>query len=109
MTVANASGGTPAFMPPEQVTDFRGVRPAADQYAAAATIFHLLTGENVYERCGCVGDHLRRILTKDPLPLRSDAPPLPAPFDPVIRRALARDPAARFPSVNAMRAALVGA
>ena len=106
LTVANSSGGTPAFMPPEQVTDFRSVRPAADQYAAAATLYYLLTGENVYEREKSTQAMLRRILLEEPLPLRPGAPPLPDPFGPVLRRALARDPAARFPNIQAMWSAL---
>ncbi|HYH68892.1 MAG TPA: FHA domain-containing serine/threonine-protein kinase [Urbifossiella sp.] len=106
LTVANTSGGTPAFMPPEQVTDFRSVRPAADQYAAAATLFHLLTGRGVYEKARSTQDMLRRILVEDPIPLRPDAPPPPGRFGPVIRRALARDPADRFSSVRAMLASL---
>src|SRR2546421_8925055 len=43
LTVADSTGGTPSFMPPEQVTDFRGVKPTADQYAAAATLYFLVT------------------------------------------------------------------
>lgn len=105
LTIANSSGGTPAFMPPEQVTDFRSARPAADQYAAAATLYQLLTGEAVYER-GSTQQILRRIQVEEPIPLRADAPPLPKPFGPVIRRALARDPNDRFPDIRAMLAAL---
>ena len=37
-------------MPPEQVNNFRDVTPAADQYAAAATVYHLLTGQHVYDK-----------------------------------------------------------
>jgi serine/threonine-protein kinase len=36
-------------MPPEQVRDFRSVRPAADQYSAAATLYPLLTGKPLYD------------------------------------------------------------
>jgi serine/threonine-protein kinase len=106
LTVANESGGTPAFMPPEQVTDFRSVRPTADQYAAAATLYQLLTGRRVYERSNSTQEMLRRILVEDPIPLRAEAPPLPGSFGPVIRRALARDPSQRFPDLRAMLAAL---
>lgn len=106
LTLANASGGTPAFMPPEQVTDFRNVRPSADQYAVAATLYQLLTGRTVYDRANSSQEMLRRIMIEDPVPLRPDAVPLPAPFGVVIRRALNRDPAARFPSLRDMIHAL---
>src|SRR5439155_16024433 len=101
LTTDGSAGGTPAYMPPEQVTDFRRARPAADQYAAAATLFHLLTGSGVYEPAETAGEALGRILSAEPIPLRPGAPPLPDPFGPVIRRALARDPAARFPDCRA--------
>lgn len=39
-----ALGGTAQFIPPEQLTDFRGAGPAADQYSPAETIHYLLTG-----------------------------------------------------------------
>ncbi len=106
LTVANASGGTPAFMPPEQVNDFRSVRPEADQYAAAATLYHMLTGQSLYERVSSTQEMLRRILVEDPIPLRPDAPPVPDPFGPVIRRALVRNPDDRYPNVRAMLQAL---
>jgi hypothetical protein len=107
LTIANQSGGTPAFMPPEQVNDFRSARPSADQYAAGATIFQLLTGHSVYERSGSTQQMLRQILVEDPIPLRPDTPPLPEPFGPVIRRSLLRDPEQRFPNIRSMLAALL--
>mgnify|MGYP002780623242 CR=1 FL=1 len=108
LTTDGSAGGTPAFMPPEQVTDFKRVKPAADQYSAAATMYYLLTGSGVYEPTKSAGAMLGQILSAEPIPLRPGAPPLPGPFGPVVRRALARDPAARFPDVRAMRRALLG-
>jgi serine/threonine-protein kinase len=108
VTTDGSAGGTPAYMPPEQVTDFRRVKPAADQYAAAATLFFLLTGRPVYDPGTTAVATLNLILTADPVPLRPDAPPLPDPFASVIRRALARDQTARFADVRAMRRALLG-
>ena len=36
-------------MPPEQITHFRDVGPAADQYAAAATLYTLLTDARTHD------------------------------------------------------------
>jgi serine/threonine-protein kinase len=111
LTLDGTSGGTPAYMPPEQVLDFRAARPAADQYAAAATLYFLLTGQTVYEPAPSPMELLRRILDSAPLPLRNppEGPPLPPKLGDVLRRALARDPRQRFPDVVCMRNALAKA
>jgi serine/threonine-protein kinase len=106
LTLVDTPGGTPGFMSPEHVTDFRSVRPAADQYAAGATLYQLLTGKTVYEPAPSTREKLVQILVSEPIPLRPGAPPVPAPFGPVVCRALARDPKARFPDLRAMLAAL---
>jgi serine/threonine protein kinase len=78
-------------MAPEQ---FQGVRTdqRSDLYAAAAVLYHMLTGEPPY------GDQVVRYLAGDDrVPLK----PLPEEaraFDGVLRRALSRDPAARHSS-----------
>jgi serine/threonine-protein kinase len=100
------AGGTPAFMPPEQVLDFRSVKPAADQYAAAATLYHLLTGQLLYDGVANAADLFLRILQKDPVPLRQRRPELPEALAAAVHRALARKPEERFPDVRALRAAL---
>ena len=53
LTLQGETGGTPAFMAPEQVTHYRQVRPAADQYSAAAALYKLLTDR--YPRRGSAG------------------------------------------------------
>jgi serine/threonine-protein kinase len=106
LTMTGAAGGTPAFMPPEQVLDFRSVRPAADQYAAAATLYHLLTGRPLYDGVIRAVDLFVRILQADPVPLRQRRPDLPEALAAAVHRALARQPEARFPDVAALRAAL---
>jgi serine/threonine-protein kinase len=111
LTLAGAPGGTPGFMTPEQVLDFRNARPAADQYAAAASLYYLLTGQAIYESESNGVDLLMRILNTEPIPLRRpDAgPPLPDRLGAVLRRALDRDPQKRYPDVVAMREALAAA
>jgi serine/threonine-protein kinase len=106
LTVAGTAGGTPAFMPPEQVLDFHSARPAADQYAAAATLYFLLTAQTIYEPAPTTMELMMCILNSEPIPLRPTAPALPGRLGEVIRRALARDPRQRFADVSAMRQAL---
>lgn len=109
LTISGTAGGTPGFMAPEQVAEFRDAQPSADLYATAATLYHLLTGEHVYERAATMADRYRNILNREPLPLRSppEGPALPAKLGAVLCRALAREPARRYANAEAMRAALI--
>jgi serine/threonine-protein kinase len=102
LTLTGDRGGTPAFMPPEQVTDFRGARPPADQYGAAATLYYLLTGGPIYEPASSTYELMRRIQTTEPIPLRGGGPTVPPGLAAVLCRALARQPEARYPDVIAM-------
>jgi serine/threonine-protein kinase len=107
LTLSGAGGGTPLFMPPEQVTDFRSVRPAADQYAAAATLYHLLTGRHPYE-ADTLTDLLRKILLEDPVPVRLRRSEVSPALAAVLHQTLARRPEDRFAGVRAIAQALLG-
>lgn len=107
LTLSGEIGGTPAFMPPEQVTHYRLVKPAADQYAAAATLYYLLTGKYVFDFPADTGGRLVKLLTEDPVPLRDRRPDIPAGLAAVVHKAMAREPDDRFPDVASFRAALV--
>jgi serine/threonine protein kinase len=111
LTISGQPGGTPGFMPPEQVLDFRSARPSSDQYAAAATIYYLLTGQMIYEPARSSADLLMRVLNDEPKPLRQPAagPALAGQLGQVFCRALARDPQKRYPDVLAFRDALLRA
>jgi serine/threonine-protein kinase len=109
LTLAGTPGGTPEFMPPEQVLDFRNAQPEADQYGAAATLYYLLTGQPIYERADSPLGLLWRIMTSAPIPLRAQAQALPGQLGAVLGRALARQPRQRFADALAMRSALVKA
>ncbi len=88
-------GGTPAYMPPEQVTDYRNASPATDQFAAAASLYHLLTGKYIHN----FQDNRPRValvLEGEPVPIRARRPDLPAGLCEIIHQALSREPTARF-------------
>jgi serine/threonine-protein kinase len=106
LTMQGEVGGTPAFMAPEQVTHYREVKPSADQYSAAATLYHLLTGANPHDLPGDVGRQLVLIITAPPVPVRQRRPDLPAGLATAVDRALSREPEHRFPDVAAFRKAL---
>ncbi len=99
-------GGTPAYMPPEQITNYREVMPAADQYSTAAMLYHMLTGKWVFDLPPMPGG-LLTILNKEPVPLTARRPDLPAPLGEVLHKALAKKPEDRYRDVTAFRMALV--
>src|SRR5262249_44289157 len=106
LTMAGALGGTVAYMPPEQILDFRNVQPAADQYSAAATLYTLLTGGFVYDLPRELQKQLVLILQEDPVQIRQRRSEIPKELAGVIHRALAREPHERFADAAAMCAAL---
>lgn len=107
LTMQGEVGGTPAFMAPEQVTHYRDVRPAADQYSAAATLYRLLTGRTPHDLPKDVGQQLAHIVSRPPVPIGERRPGLPAGLVEAIERALDPEPADRFADVTAFRSALL--
>lgn len=110
VTVEGAVLGTPQYMAPEQLSgQTQRVGPATDQFALAAIVLELLSGEAAF-----AGETLAQVVYKvayeSPRALTATLPgALPLHVAPVLQRALAKDPAERFPSVNAFVAALTGA
>jgi serine/threonine-protein kinase len=107
LTLSGDVGGTVKFMPPEQITHYREVKPPADQYAAAATLYHLLTGAYVYDFRDAGVAAIAQILEEDPVPIRDRRPEISKQLATVIHRALEREPADRFAGVHAFRQALL--
>ncbi|MCV7196546.1 serine/threonine-protein kinase [Mycobacterium angelicum] len=94
LTATNMTIGTFPYAAPEQLTD-EPMDGRADQYALAATAYHLLTGSTLFPHSNpavVIGRHL----TTPPPPLAETRPMLRV-FDPVLAVALAKDPADRFP------------
>ncbi|MCA9072663.1 MAG: serine/threonine protein kinase, partial [Planctomycetaceae bacterium] len=106
LTLFGDAGGTMQFMPPEQVINFRGVGPAADQYSAAATLYYLCSGKHLFPSHESQDIRLRRIIEDTPIPLSSHNPQVPPLLADAIQRGLAKDPALRFPSIADFQAAI---
>lgn len=93
ITETNVAVGTVAYGAPEQMTGST-IDRRADQYALAATAFHLLTGAPPFQHSNpiaVIGQHLH----EDP-PRLSDFRPDLASLDDVFRKALSKQPAERF-------------
>ena len=95
--------GTPAFMSPEQAAgrlDLLG--PRSDVYAAGAILYHVLAGHMPYvPRDAQVSNRtvLGLVLQGPPPRLAHEAPAAPPALVAICARAMARDPAGRYPSM----------
>jgi serine/threonine-protein kinase len=105
LTQDGAILGTPAYMGPEQADGLASLGPPADLYSVGAVGYFVLTGRPPFD-CGSALRTLTAVLTQAPEALRSIRPELPTDLDQVILRCLAKEPANRFASVDALDAAL---
>jgi serine/threonine protein kinase len=105
MTATGASAGTLSFMPREQITSFRQLRPASDVWSMGATLYYMLTRQYTRDFSGRK-DPLAVVLAGRIVPLRRRAPHLPAAVAAVVDRAIADDPDRRYPSAVELRDAL---
>ncbi len=106
LTMTGEIGGTIAFIAPEQITQYREALPPADQYAAAATLYNLLTAQYVYDLPRELPKQLGLILNDNPVPIRSRRADLPASLAAIIHKGLARDPVDRHADASAFLTAL---
>ena len=91
----NVAVGTVSYVAPEQLLG-KPLDGRADQYALAATTFHLLTGAPPFQdsnRAVVISHHLGT-----PPPRISERRPDLAHLDAVLARALAKDPNERYPN-----------
>jgi serine/threonine-protein kinase len=90
MTRSGELLGSPAYMAPEQIS-LGDVEPASDIHALGVVAFRCLTGERPFTGRS-VGELLRNVVDQE-RPLASSVnPDLPPSVNPVLARALARDP-----------------
>ncbi len=104
LTAAGTTVGTPSYMAPEQA---RGgdIDGRADLYGVGACMFHALAGRPPFDAATAPA-LLYAILEQVPESLSRLRPEVPVGLSEVIARALQKDPAARFPTAEAMLAAL---
>jgi serine/threonine protein kinase len=94
------SVGTPAYLAPEQI-EGGSVDGRTDVYALGCLLFECLTGETPFPR----GSRLALAwahLEEEPPRATERRPELPEAIDAVIRKAMAKDPADRYPTCAAL-------
>jgi len=95
--------GTPAWMAPEQVRG-EAVDHRADLWAAGVVLYECLTGTRPFR--GSMPGLWNCILKEAPQPPTALVPDLPAGWDAMMKRALAKPPEERFQSAVEMAAAI---
>ena len=104
LTESGTALGTAAYMAPEQASG-QTLGRETDLYAVGVVMYEMMTGELPFP-----GDNpvqvMYRHVNEDPAPPRTLNPNIPVTTEAFILRAMAKDPAHRFPSARAMREAL---
>ena len=86
------TGGTYYFMAPEQLSGFHEAGEPADQYGAAATLYHLLTAALPYDFPDDVAGRFAVLREREPVSARARRPELSADLAAIVDRAMRRDP-----------------
>ena len=95
--------GTPAYLAPEQLEGL-AVDGRADVYSLGCLLYECLTGERVFPRDSRLAEAWAHLEEAPPRASRTWRG-LPEPVDRVISRALAKEPAERYPTCGALVAA----
>jgi serine/threonine protein kinase len=97
--------GTADYLAPEQALDSHSVDIRADIYSLGATFYYCLTGRSPFNE-GSVAQKLIWHQTRQPKPIRTVRADAPAELVAVIDRMMAKDPAQRYPTPQAVADAL---
>ncbi len=104
MTKAGQTLGSPSYMAPEQIAG-ETVSPRTDLFALAVIAYEMLTGKRAFDGKN-ITTVINQVLNHQPeLPCKLNEA-LPAHYDEVFSRALAKDPKDRYESAGAFAAAL---
>jgi eukaryotic-like serine/threonine-protein kinase len=107
MTRANAVLGTPCYMSPEQARGASETDVRSDIYSCGVILYESVSGRLPFEG-ESFNDLMFKIALSEPQPLLALVPSLDPEFCAIIGRAIARDPADRFPSAQEFADAVDG-
>lgn len=108
ITVMGQFCGSPPYMAPEHITDYRYVRPPTDVFEIGATFYHLLTGQTVWKLYPGMDPYLA-ILQGKIKPVRELNPSIPEKVAQVLDRSLSRKSEKRYRNGDEMAKALIKA
>ena len=96
-TLTGTKMGTPAFMPRQQVLNFKAELPEIDIWATAACLYNMLTG---YFPRDFTGDPWLSVLQNNPVPILQRHPGIPQKLAKVIDLALQEKPQIYFQTAD---------
>jgi serine/threonine-protein kinase len=99
--------GTAGYLAPEQALG-QATSPASDRYALGVVAYELLAGSRPFERGSEAAEAAAHVHGPVP-PVSERRPGLPTALDVVFERALAKNPAHRYPTAKGLVAALARA
>ncbi len=111
VTMVGDVAGTIAYMPPEQVRDFKEVRPPSDIYATGMTAYSLMTGAHALDispRAG-IAETVKAIFEKPIIPMSQRISEIPPQVAFVIEKAITKEVDRRWRTAGEMREALLRA
>jgi hypothetical protein len=106
LTLTGMAVGTPAYMSPEQCLG-AAVTPASDQYALGVIAYEMLSGQRPFGGASSLALMYAHANTPPPA-LESLRPDCPPPLRAAVMRMLEKEPAARWPSMEAAIKAIGG-
>jgi TolB-like protein/cytochrome c-type biogenesis protein CcmH/NrfG len=105
LTSVGITVGTPAYMSPEQAAAERNLDGRSDVYSLGCVCHEMLAGRPPFSGASALAI-IRQHILGAPLPLVGARAALPDAVTSAVARALAKDPADRFPTAGAFAAAL---
>ena len=105
MSMTGGYAGTPVFMPREQITNFKYVKPVSDVWSMGATIYNLLTGTFPYP-FSKDRDPIDVILNDDIVPIGQRDKTIPRNLCAVLDKALEKKAKDRYQTAAEMLAAV---
>jgi len=89
------TAGTPVFMPPEQIMNFKQVKPTSDVFSVGATIYFALTGAFPFD-FPPKRDPMDVVLNDAVVPIRKRLAGIPEPLATKIDRSVTKSAGSRF-------------
>jgi serine/threonine protein kinase/tetratricopeptide (TPR) repeat protein len=97
---ASSMSGTPAYMAPEVLLE-RAIDGRADIFSLGVVLYEMLAGHHPFLSSSFVATS-QRILHEEPTSIRLFNPVIPESLETLVTRAIAKDPAQRYPDARAL-------